>query len=305
MNRLTADVCLLLAAAIWGTAFIAQKSAMSHLDPTLFVAFRGAVASLCLLPMAAVEARRRTLAIARGETAAGSPRIALLPLSMIAGLLFFVGAWLQQAGIVTASVTNTSFLTVLYTVFTPLLAWLFLKREPPKVIWPAVGLSLVGTWLLGGGGLEPFGFGEFLVFVSAIFWAAHIVVCGAAPQLGLPITFNALQFAVVSVLAFLAAASQGLAIDWGAVLSAWRELLYVGVLSSAVTFTLLTVALRHTSPGEAAVLVSSETVFAAAAAYWLLGERLTVLGWTGATFILGSVLLVQLGPVVGWRKAWR
>ncbi len=309
MTRFTADLLLLSAAAVWGFAFIAQKTAMSHLDPLVFVAFRGAIASLCLLPLAVLEHRRAGGAGAVGPAAVGAAHECggmarrLLRLGGLAGALFFTGAWLQQAGIVTASVTNTSFLTVLYTVFTPLLAWAALARPPPVVVWPAVACSFAGTWLLSGGSLAPFGIGELLVIGSALFWASHMVATGAAPGLGRPFAFNALQFAVVSILGFALAFAQGPSIDLAAVWAASGELFFVGVLSSAVTFTMLTVAMRHTPPGEAAILVSTETVFAAAAAYWVLGERLSPLGWIGAGLILGAALLVQAGPTFEARLA--
>jgi drug/metabolite transporter (DMT)-like permease len=296
MNRLQADLCLVTAAAVWGFAFIAQKTAMSHLDPLAFVALRGVVAVLALAPFAWFETRRR-----------GSVGVSeLMGLAPMAGLLFFLGAAFQQVGIVTASVTNTSFLTVLYTVFTPLIAWIVLRRQPSHIVWPAVALSCLGTWLLGGAGFDVFGRGEVLVIISAFFWAAHVVATGVSSRLDRPYTFNMLQFAMLAVLGFAAMAVMGVPLDWAAAKAAWIELLFVGVLSSALTFTLLTMALRHTPPAEAAVIVSAETVFAAAAAYVLLGERLTWLGWAGAATILAAALLVQLAPILELRRhSWR
>jgi drug/metabolite transporter (DMT)-like permease len=137
--------------------------------------------------------------------------------------------------------------------------------------------------------------------LSAVFWAVHVVVTGRASVFRRPIAFTAIQFAVVAVLAvpfsaFLEtttlAGLHGAAVD----------IAYVALLSSALTFTLLTVALQHTPPSEAAVIVSMETVFAAAAAYLLLGERLVAIGWVGATLILGATLLLQLWPALAGRR---
>lgn len=287
-----ADAALLFAAAIWGLAFVFQKSAMEHIGPLTFVAARGAIAALALAPLAWRESRRRS--------PGGDDGGALLKVGLSAGAAFFIAAWLQQAGLGTASVTNTGFLTALYVVITPFLAWGLTGKVPTPWVWPAAALSAIGTWLLGGGTLAAFSRGDMLVALSAFLWALHVVITGKASSLGRPIAFTALQFAVVAALAAVAAGMletvsvaglQGAAID----------IAYVGLLSSALTFTLLTAALRHTSASEAAVIVSTETLFAALSAYLLLGERLAAIGWAGAALILLATLLVQLGATLGAR----
>jgi len=292
MSRLHADLVLLFAAAVWGVAFLFQKSAMEHVGPLTFIAARGAVAALALLPLALRELRT-----APTRTSSG-----FLAIATCGGGTFFVAAWLQQAGLQTASVTNTGFLTALYVVITPFIAWAWSGRVPNAIVWPAVGLSMLGTWLLGGGTLSAFSTGDLLVAVSAVFWAGHVVITGGASPFRRPIAFTAVQFAVVATLAAAGAlmlepiSLLGLAV-------AAIDIAYVGLLSSALTFTLLTVALQYTPPSEAAVIVSLETVFAALAAYVVLGERLGGLGWAGASLILLAILLIQLGPALGAR--WR
>jgi drug/metabolite transporter (DMT)-like permease len=276
---------------VWGVAFVFQKSAMAHIAPLAFIAARGAVAAVALAPLALEEARRVPRSGNDGfwRTAIGG------------GAAFFIAAWLQQAGIVTATVTNTGFLTALYVVITPFIAWGWSGKVPNPIVWPAVVLSALGTWLLGGGTLGAFSRGDGLVALSALFWAAHVVVTGRASIYRRPIGFTAIQFAVVALLAALGSAQletttlaglRGAAID----------IAYVGLLSSALTFTLLTLALQHTPPSEAAVIVSMETVFAALAAYLLLGERLVWIGWVGAALILSATLLLQLWPAIAARS---
>ncbi len=291
MSRLHADIALLFAAAVWGVAFLFQKSAMDHIGPLAFVAARGAVAALALAPLALEEARR----VPRSGND-GFWRIAIA-----GGVAFFIAAWLQQAGIVTATVTNTGFLTALYVVITPFIAWGWSGKVPNLVVWPAVVLSAVGTWLLGGGTLSAFSHGDGLVALSAFFWATHVVVTGRASIYRRPIAFTAVQFAVVAALAAVCSALmetttleglQGAAID----------IAYVGLLSSALTFTILTIALQHTPPSEAAVIVSMETVFAALAGYLLLSERLPPIAWAGAAIILSATLLLQLWPALATRR---
>lgn len=284
MNRLTADLALLFAALVWGIAFLFQKFAMSDIGPLTFIASRAGVAFLVLLPLALREDRQL----------AASPHIDFWKIGTISGSAFFVAASFQQAGIVTASVTNSGFLTALYVVITPFVAWSFTRVRPSMIVWPAVLLSAVGTWLLGGGTLSAFSRGDGLVAISAVFWAAHVVIVGLAARHARPIGFTALQFLIVSLLAALGAAIFESPTLAGLLAAKW-SILFVGVLSSALTFTLLTIALQHTPASEAAVIVSLETVFAAAAAYWILGERLPPIAWVGAGMIMAATLVIQLG----------
>jgi drug/metabolite transporter (DMT)-like permease len=293
MNRLNADLILLVAAAIWGLAFLFQKSAMAHVGPLTFIAARSVLAAVALAPLAWRE---------HAQAGAPMPR-GLLPIACGGGLLFFVAAWLQQAGIRTATVTNTGFLTALYVVITPFIAWGWNGKRPSAAVWPAVALSAFGTWLLGGGGLGVLSQGDMLVALSAVFWAAHVVITGRAAHYGRPIGFTAVQFALVTVLA-VAALLPLETVTLAGLRGAAVDIAFVGLLSSALTFTLLTVALRHTPPSEAVIIASLETVFAAAAAYIILGERLGAIGWAGAALILAAILFVQLAAAIGGRWRW-
>lgn len=284
MSRVTADLALLFAAFVWGIAFLFQKFAMSEIGPLTFIASRAGVAFLVLLPLALHEDRRL----------AASPPVDFWKIGALSGSAFFVAAFLQQAGIVTASVTNSGFLTALYVVITPFIAWGFGRVRPSLIVWPAVVLSAVGTWLLGGGTLAAFASGDRLVALSAVFWAAHVVIVGLAARHARPIGFTALQFLTVSALAAIGAGILESPSVAGLLAAKW-SILFVGVLSSALTFTLLTIALQHTPASEAAVIVSLETLFAAIAAYFVLGERLPPIAWLGAAMIMTATLVIQLG----------
>jgi drug/metabolite transporter (DMT)-like permease len=287
MRRIHADLLLVFAAAIWGFAFLFQKSAMTHMGPLLFVAARGLVAALALLPLAMIE-MRRDAATAPGW---GAVMVAAVP----AGLAFLVGAVLQQWGLVTATVTNTGFLTALYVVATPFIAWGLNGHRPAQLVWLAVMLSFGGTWLLGGGTISAFSAGDGLVALSAIFWALHVVLVGRAAHLGRPVAFTTLQFVVVGLLGAIGAMLlEPVSLD--ALARGWVEIAFVALLSSALTFTIFTIALRYTGPSEATIIVSTETLFAAFGAWLILGERLPAIGWVGAALILAATLTVQLAP---------
>ncbi len=289
MTRIRADLMLLACAAIWGFAFLFQKSAMSHISPLTFVAARGLLAALVLTPIAILEHRRSNIAIGRSLVLTG----------IFAGSAFVMGSFLQQAGLKTASVTNTAFLTALYVVATPFISYVFTRKAISPLIWGAVGLSFAGTWLLGGGTLGGLGTGDWLVAACAFFWALHLVIAGFAAPMGRSVLFSVIQFLVVGVSALIGALLFE-TITMESLRAAAPDILYVGVLSTALTFTILTFALRATSPTEAAILVMTETLFAAFGAWLILNEKLTLVSWTGAAAILFAAVIVQLQQL---RKA--
>jgi drug/metabolite transporter (DMT)-like permease len=286
MTRIRADLLLLACAAIWGFAFLFQKSAMNHIGPLTFVAARGLLAALVLTPLAILEHRNSKIAISKPFVITG----------LFAGSAFVVASFLQQAGLKTASVTNTAFLTALYVVATPFISYAFTRTVISPLIWFAVGLSFVGTWLLGGGTLGGLGVGDWLVAACAFFWALHLVIAGFAAPMGRSVLFSVIQFAVVGLVALIGAVlSETITLE--TLRAAAPDILYVGVLSTALTFTILTMTLRATSPTEAAILVMTETLFAAFGAWLILNEKLTHLSALGCAAILAAALIVQLQQV--------
>jgi drug/metabolite transporter (DMT)-like permease len=294
MRRLHADLLLLFAAAIWGLAFVFQKTAMGAIGPLTFIAARSIVAVLALAPFALRESR----------TAGAMPTRAFYQVAGSGGLAFFLGAAFQQFGLVTATVTNTGFLTALYVILVPILAWLFQGKPPIAIVWPAAALSFAGMWLLGGATLDALAFGDVLVIICAVFWAVHMIVTARASEFDRPLLFTCLQFAVVGALAVLGA-SLTETVTIAQLQSVWVEIAYVGLLSSALTFAILTVAMRHAPPAEAAVIVSTENLFSALAGALLLGERLGLINWAGAGLIVLATLLVQIAPYWQQRRTAR
>jgi drug/metabolite transporter (DMT)-like permease len=291
MTRITADLLLLLAAAIWGLAFYFQKAAMTDIGPFLFIAARGVIAALALAPLALLELRH----LKREADRPAMDHSGLVKLGLTGGLFFFLGAALQQTGLLTATITNAGFLTALYVIITPFIVWMTAGRAPRFVVWTAVVMAFVGTWALGGATVGGLSHGDFLIAIGAVFWATHMVVTGRSPRFGAPMTFTCIQFGTVAALAAVVAILfEPISVD--ALARASGAILYVGLLSSALTFTLLAMAMKHTPASEAAVLVSMETLFAALAGALLLGERLTPVGWLGAGLLFCATMLVQLAP---------
>ena len=267
---------------IWGIAFYFQKTAMLHIGPLLFLGLRSVTAALALLPFALREQRRR---------ATGTQSI--VPIAILGGLIFSLAGAMQQFGIVTATVINTGLLTALYVVVTPFAFWLIEGRAPAGLVWLSVALSFGGVWALGGGSLGSLSTGDVLIALASLLWGLLIVVTGRSSRQAQPLTYTLIQFAVTAgVCLTLAAALEPISLI--AIRDAAASILYVGLLSSALTFGLMATALQYVPAPRVSVMLSVEVLFATAAGYILLGERLTPLGWLGAAAIISAVLIVRL-----------
>lgn len=281
-NTSRGDLLVFSAALIWGAAFYFQKTAMLHIGPLLFLGLRGLVAAVALLPFALREQRKR-------RQASGS----VVPIAILGGLVFFVAGSIQQSGIVTATVINTGLLTALYVVATPFAFWAIERRSPPTTIWVSAALAFLGVWGLSGGSFGNLSGGDLLVALAAVIWGVHIVVTGRSGKLARPLMYTFVQFVVVAAVSLsLAMAFEPIAFE--AIAAASGSILYVGVLSSALTFGIMAIALQYIPAPRATVILSLEVLFSAAAGYVLLGERLPPVGWAGAATILAAVLLVRV-----------
>lgn len=293
MTRFRADLLLLFATLIWGTAFVAQKQALEHVGPFSFVAVRFLVSLLVVLPLALREGRRER----DGFLAVPSGGREVLWLC----LAFAGGAILQQAGIAGTSVTNAGFLTGLYVLFTPLLCRALWGQRVPWRIWPAALLSVAGVWLLSGGTLSrgaAFSGGDVLVILCALAFAAHIALMGRVMgRANAPFRVCLAQYAVTAAVAGVL----GLAFeDMGAqdFRGAFWPLLYAGTLSGGVAFTIQAVAQRYTPAPDSAVILSAEAVFAALAGAVLMHERVGAAGLAGCGLIFAAILLVEAGGII-------
>jgi len=298
MTRIHANLVLTAVALIWGSAFVAQNQAMAHIGPLLFTGVRFLVGSLVVLPLAVLEWRRL------GRE--GRP-LTRLDGAHIVGLggLMMLGAVMQQIGIQTTSVTNAGFLTAVYVPLVPVLAWLLLRHVAHWSVWPAAGGCLVGAFLLSGAHELRIGLGDLWVLGSAVPWAVHVLMVGRwADRMGAPFLVASGQFAVCGVLSLIAAPFLE-PLRWEGVIAAAGPIAYTGVLSVGVAFTAQVVAQRYAHAADAAIILSSETLFAAAFGYLLLGERLDATGLLGCGLMLACILLVQLLPLVGTLRRRR
>ncbi|UXH76559.1 DMT family transporter [Roseateles amylovorans] len=298
MTRIQANLLLTLIAMIWGSAFVAQAHGMDSIGPMMFTGVRFLIGALVVLPLILRERRTARLSpTARPLTRSDAFKI------MGLGLLLTLGAALQQIGIKFTTVTNAGFLTALYVPLVPLLGWALLRHWPHWSVWPGAVACLVGAFLLSGAHELNISLGDAWVIASALPWAVHVLLVGqVADRMNSPFLVAGGQFLFCGVVAL----AWALCLEpwsWEGIQAATGPLLYTGVLSVGVAFTGQVVAQRYAHAADAAIILSSETLFAAIFGYVLMGDRLNAAGLLGCALILGAMLLIQLLPMLRVLRA--
>lgn len=285
MSRSAANLLLLVTAAIWGSAFVAQSLAMRVMDPVWYSGLRFLLAAAVLAPFAYAEWRRRTEPFPRD----------LWPVVAVVCVVMCAASLLQQVAMQTATATNAGFLTSLYVLFTPIAGYLIYRDRARAVVWVGAALGLAGTYLLGGG-FQGFTAGDGMIVVTAVGWAILLVLIGRIVQrAGRPVLLAFVQTLFTGVVC-TSIAIPLMPISAGAVVDAFWPLLYGGILSGGMAYTFQAIAQRHTRATDAAIVFAAEAPFAALAGALVLGERLTAMGGVGCALIFCAILLVQLWP---------
>lgn len=285
-KALKAELLLLLAAVIWGFAFVAQRIGMEYVGPFTYNGVRFILGALSLLPLLLLGRRSGNVhSDGWWPTLTGG---------LLAGLLLFAGASLQQVGIVYTTAGKAGFITGLYVVVVPLLGLLWSQRTPWGT-WAGAAFAVAGLYLLTVTDDLTLAEGDGLVLIGAFFWAGHVLVIGWLSGRHIePVLLACQQFVVCAVLS-LAVAVVIEPITLAALKGAAVPILYGGLLSVGVAYTLQVVAQRDAPPAHAAIILSLETVFATLAGWWLLQETLSGRGLIGCALMFAGMLLSQLG----------
>ena len=319
MNKrvLRADLLLLLTAAIWGFGFVAQRYGMEYVGPFTFNGIRFILGSLSLLPL--------ILWRNRGKKRKAGERKNLFFASVLAGTFLFVAVSLQQLGLITTTAGNAGFITGLYVIFTPIFG-IFLGRKTGSPTWLGAALTFTGLYFISSTGrLSDLNPGDIIVAIGAMFWAFHVLIIDRLVQKNDPVTLACGQFAVAGLFALAAAfliepllsiwlgtlnpqlhfsglftwyslpaLISGLAygtIPVTLVSSALIPILYGGLISVGIGFTLQAVAQRDAPPAHATIILCLEGSFAALGGILLLSEPLgsrTIIGF--ALMLLGMLI---------------
>jgi Predicted permease, DMT superfamily len=293
-GQLKADGLLLLTAAIWGAAFSAQRSGMDSLGPFGFNAIRFAIGALSVLPILLVSRRR---AASRPNAPRNAPRLSAgrkIGYSALVGAVLFGGTSFQQAGLVTTTAGNAGFITALYVVLVPIVGLAFGKRSGPR-IWIGAVLALAGLYVLSVKGGFSISGGDLLELAGALFWTMHILVVGRFGSLmdGLELAIG--QYLTVSLLS-LAAALAFEPAPFAGTLGATIPLLYGGICSTGIAFTLQIYAQKTAHPAHASIIMSLESLFSAIGGILILGEPCTASLAVGGALMLAGTIVSQLEP---------
>lgn len=284
-------ILLILTAAIWGCAFVAQVVAMDTMGPFWFNAVRFLLGSASLLPV---------IHFFPAETPAKPAPFPFWAASLLAGLFLFGGAALQQVGIVYTTASKASFITSLYILLVPILG-LFLGHSFRRNHAIGTVLAMMGVYFLSMKGSFSIELGDFLVLVSAVFFSLHILLLAYLTERFAPVALSSGQFLVCAVLNGMAALAFGESFAAGMLLTAWWPILYGGLLSAGVAYTLQAVCQKHVPPGEASMILSTEMIFGALSGILFLGESLTMREWAGAALMVAGVFLSQI-PSPVWIR---
>lgn len=289
VNHSRQNIFAVLAALIWGTAFVAQSVGAEYVEPFTFNASRAAIASVFLFVLCRVLRRRR---VKDGRPAPAGSRRDLLIGGLCCGTALAVATALQQKGLETTTSGKAGFITALYIVLVPI-AGLLLKKRPPRAIWLSVLLAVAGLYCLCITEDFTITMGDFYVLLCAFCFTAHILVIDHFTRKVDGVELSCAQFFVVTVfsaIGMLLTETPTLA----GVLACIGPILYVGIFSSGVAYTLQILAQKDSDPTVISLLLSLESVFAVVAGALILGDRMNGREYFGCALVMVAVLLAQL-----------
>lgn len=287
--KVKGDLLLLLAAAIWGFAFVAQRMGMDYVGPFTYNGVRFSLGMLVLLPLLYLNIRKGDKLIFVSNH---RERRKLIAGSLITGLLLFSGVALQQLGLQKTTAGKAGFLTELYVVFVPLIG-LFFGQRSKLYLWAGVVLSVTGLYFMSitqGFTMAP---GDSLVLMCSFVFAFHVLIIGwLSPKMD-SILLAMIQFSVTAFLNLLVAFAIE-AVEFGRILQAWAPICYGGILSVGVAYTLQIMAQKTAHPAYASIILGLEAVFAVIGGMLLLGETMTLRMTAGCLLMLAGTAMVQV-----------
>jgi len=280
---------LLLTAAIWGFAFVAQRVGMGFLGAFTFNGIRFALGSISLLPV--IYFFDKKFKSENSAERVDADIKTTIKSGVITGCILYIAASLQQVGLIYTTAAKAGFITSLYIVLVPILG-IFLKQKTHSTTWLGAITAAVGLYFLSINEGFTIEFGDLLQVIGALFWAVHIQVIDKFVKNVDAIKLSSTQFATCSVLSLITAFIFE-DISMSGVVSAIVPLLYGGVMSAGVAYTLQAVGQRYAKPSHAAIALSMEAVFAAIGGILILNETMSLRGYLGCALMLAGMLISQ------------
>lgn len=310
-NKIRNDLMLLMAALIWGASFVAQKAGMEYIGPFTFNAIRFLMGSLVLVPVVLLlggmqkkndaamiasseseqESKLDADRKAESEAKLKSDRKTLILGGISCGVVLCVAGTFQQFGMIYTTAGKAGFITALYIVLVPILG-LFVGRKVRPILWFCVVLATAGLYLLCVKEDLSIGRGDLLVIACAFGFATHILVIDYFSPKTDGVKLSCLQFLTAGLLSTpLAAIFEK--IDWANIIACWQPILYSGILSCGVAYTLQVLGQKNTEPTVASLILSLESVFAVIAGIILLHEQISLREFLGCAIMFAAILLAQ------------
>ncbi len=290
MSKSSSMICALITTFIWGTAFIAQDTGMDNIGPLTFNFSRFFVGFITILPIALIFEKKKIFL----EISSNSKVFYKYLLFM--GISLFLGTYLQQASLQYTNIANAAFFTVFYVPLVPILLFFIYASKVHWSIWPSIGLCVFGVYLLSDFSNSEVMLGDALVILCSVFWALHIIFAGKFMEtFNIPIFYAALQALLVAALSLLFSYFFE-EIKFSNILLESSSIIYAGVFSGGIAFTLQMFAQKNIEEAPAAIIYSLEGVFAALAGWIILNQFLDLSNIIGCCLILIAVIFSQLAP---------
>lgn len=292
-RSLFSSMMLVVTALIWGTAFVAQSEGMNYIGGFTFNASRFLIGGVVLIPCIFLLRRgnREQWAQMRAEEKKSRRRTGILG-GICCGAVLCLASSLQQFGIAYTTVGKAGFITALYIILVPILG-LFMKKRVGLNIWASVLIAAAGMYLLCIKEGFSIGKGDFLVLLCSVGFSLHILVIDYFSPRAEGVLISCVQFFTAgfcSALLMLIFEKP----SWQAIAAAWMPVLYAGIMSCGVAYTLQVVAQKDVAPTVASLLMSLESVFSVLAGWLLLGQSLSLKEMTGCLLVFTGILLAQI-----------
>jgi len=282
--------CAIITSFIWGTAFVAQDMGMDHIGPLTFTSARLFLGFLTLLPFFLYFDLKK---IKQGNYNLKKILVYLI----FIGFLIAYGNALQQYALLYTNVANTAVFTVLYVVFVPLVSYFFFSKNIHWSVWPSIFMCLLGGFCLTEINNVTVRLGDSIALLNAIFWSFHIVfISKLLKEFNFPLTIAAFQCLIGSILTFIPALITEEVIISNILLE-YKEILYVGILSSGFAFLLQVFGQQNLGPAPVAIIFSLEGAIAAIAGWLILDQFLNEIKILGIILIIIAVILSQILPI--------
>lgn len=289
IKNLKGSIILLITALIWGTSFVAQSEGMKHIQPFTYNAIRTLIGGIVLVPVILIF---KTIAKRSSDYQKVDVKITLIG-GVFCGIALFVASSFQQVGIVYTTAGKSGFITALYVIIVPLIE-LLLGRKQGRKIWLCVIMAIAGFYLLCINGDFSINFGDALTLACAVFFAVHIIVIDRFLERGADgMVMACVQFfaaGLIMTVCMLLFETPRL----DKIYIAGFSILYAGVMSSSVAYTMQIIGQRYTAPTIATLIMSLESVFAVLSGWLILGEQLSLKELSGCCLVFAAVIISQV-----------